>query len=420
MSATPKRKLFIGCSKETYDTGIANKVKTLINEHFKNSIDPIIWWHLSNWDSGKIAIQQLIEKIDEFYYGVFIAFPDDEIVKVDKHGKEDSYQTTRDNTILEYGMFVSKYGLDRTFLLYPNYSSKYGEFWLPSDIGSSLFHYDYTLTKDSTQKWQLEHFDQEDGLIKHIRDEETRISEIERNPEEELNKLVETVKQELNVNNTKVTKEFLVNKLRNKLDSIIYAKEAITGSQIKEIVTDVLDIAKDVRDFCKPKQLAQIQSYKNGIKSVWIFASNPIEFSAIKEKDNEDIELLRSAVKDNLMNGVKYTYFVSPDEFDIRNIDKVIERNSDFRKNITIVFAEPKLFKTFFTVHFRSDEFNAESIESVYMSSLLKHRNDLFIQITFPEHITRIMDRISILKGREDELHKVKLHNYTLVKHAKY
>src|SRR3712207_8822017 len=49
-------------------------------------------------------------------------FRSDIVFKVNEFEKEEEYYTTRDNTILEYGMFAAKLGLSRTFLLVPKFN----------------------------------------------------------------------------------------------------------------------------------------------------------------------------------------------------------------------------------------------------------------------------------------------------------
>ena len=120
--------------------------------------------------------------------------------------------------------------------------------------------------------------------------------------------------------------------------------------------------------------------------------------------------MIKSAVHENLEKDVKYTYFVNPSEFKMSDVDNLIDKNSPLRKNIEIVMIDSKHFKTFFTFHFKDDD----QLESLYMTSLLPHRNDLLIQISDPDHIKRIKERILKQRGEKSNANNIEIHDFTV------
>ena len=70
----------------------------------------------------------------------------------------------------------------------------------------------------------------------------------------------------------------------------------------------------------------------------------------------------------------------------LRHVKNLIpDPSSPLRNNIEIIYIEPRYFSTYFTLHFKDHD----ALDSLYMSSLLRHRDDLLIQITDGEHIDR-------------------------------
>ena len=107
-----KRKLFIGSSGEALP--IANEVKAIIQSKFRNSIEVKVWSE-TKWKNLTSVLDNLTNNLDEFYYAVFICTPDDVI-----YSRKEFFYTSRDNVIFEFGLFLSRLGKERTFLILPN------------------------------------------------------------------------------------------------------------------------------------------------------------------------------------------------------------------------------------------------------------------------------------------------------------
>ncbi len=404
-----KRKLFIGSSEEAFS--IAQYVKTIIEDpkNNLNNIDAVLWKE-TDWGNLETALTSLNNNIDEYYYAIFIGFPDSELKETRPNPtspglmKTSEYYATRDNTIFEFGLFFSRLGKERTFFLNPKDIAGSFPFKILSDVGNSAYILNYEIEKISGN-WKLKLFNPSD-LIKFIIKEEKKMSDLNTNCRTELPRHAQEIESQLG--NIGERDEFYLNKLKNGLDYLLYCKSTSTGISIQELTTDILNAIKDIKDFCKPEHLAKKQSHANGIRFVWVFSSKPFEFIHSSE---EHIKKIKTAVLDNLKNGVRYTYFVSHSEFKLSDIDILIgDKTSSLRDNIEIIFVESKYFKTFFTLHFKEQL----QLESVYMSSLLPHRNDLMIQVTDPDHIKRIKDRIQKMKGEDVTSDKIKTVDYTV------
>ena len=79
-----------------------------------------------------------------------------------------------------------------------------------------------------------------------------------------------------------------------------------------------------------------------------------------------------------------------------------------------MIYIDAKFFKTYFTLHFKKENRNNQNLPEIYMSSLLEHRNDLFIQISDPEHKERIYERISKYKGEVNQDQGYTITNYVI------
>ena len=107
-----KRKLFIGCSCEALH--IARSLKKVLKKHFRNSIEPFVYDE-TEWKNLSAIIDNLKNRVDEFYYAIFIGYPDD-IIK----SRDTFYYTCRDNVLFEMGLFLSRIGKERTFFIIPH------------------------------------------------------------------------------------------------------------------------------------------------------------------------------------------------------------------------------------------------------------------------------------------------------------
>lgn len=376
-----KRKLFIGSSTEALSAGVPSKIESLIANDSSFSNIEIVVWNTSEWQNLETAMKSLMDNIYQFDYAVFVQYPDDII-----ESRNQKYYTTRDNVIFEFGLFLSSLGANRTFLFSPRFSAPTYSFKQLSDIGTGAFVYTYSL-RMSQDKFEFGGFDNSGIFIENLRLEEKTINELSKSKLEES---VQIAKAELlKCNNEKS----LIRAFKSNLNNVLLAKKGSTDHSIQDILFDILDTVNDVKDFCKPIELAKLQHHKNGISEVWVFADKPLEF---EDDKNENAQALKYTILENLKQGVKYVYFVSGTTFNDETVTALVGDDTDLLKNIEVQCIESRWFKTFFTLHFKK---KTSKPDSIYMSSLLDHRNDLLIQITNKDHKDRIFERISKLKG---------------------
>ncbi|MFT3785687.1 MAG: nucleotide-binding protein [Tepidisphaeraceae bacterium] len=94
-------------------------------------------WAQDVFQPGRYVLPSLVAELDRFDFGIFIAAPDDVVVKNGNAGT-----VTRDNVIFEMGLFCGRLGVDRTFLFVPR---GVPNLTLPSDLlGLIPFEYDGT------------------------------------------------------------------------------------------------------------------------------------------------------------------------------------------------------------------------------------------------------------------------------------
>lgn len=103
-----KPKVFIGSSSESL--GVARQVKQKLGSAYDVQI-----WTEEFFVASSITLPNLLEKAQEFDLAVFIFAPDD---KINIRGKR--FWISRDNVILEYGLFLSKLGQGQCFVLAPS------------------------------------------------------------------------------------------------------------------------------------------------------------------------------------------------------------------------------------------------------------------------------------------------------------
>ena len=425
-----KRKLFIGSSGEALP--IANKVKAIIQSNFRNSIEVKVWSE-TKWKNLTSVLDNLTNNLDEFYYAVFICTPDDVI-----YSRKEFFYTSRDNVIFEFGLFLSRLGKERTFLILPNklnYKKQTPlqitacnlreelEFKLLTDIGKNLINcridIEYILAKRKTKTGKEEKYDSWKAsnltsdiskLINDINDEEAKHKTDKPKSEAELvsrgRKIVEEIK--LKQSSSSTTNEFFINKLLNDLPALIYARSKASEKTVVDTTMDIVELVYKFKDFLDIEQLARTQKYPK-VKKVWVFADTPIEFD--EKTKPEKKYLLQKSILENLRKGSEYTY-IANQKFDVSNFDTLFEKLSNkkkdnLRKRIHVITVEPKHFKTFFTLHFPN--LTSKQPDKIYMSALLPDRDDLLIQISAIKHYERIYERIKKLVGypRTDSVYSV-------------
>lgn len=104
-------KIFIGSS--TKRKGLAEKVAKALE---RAQFTVFRWWDQRVLRGGDVTIDRLVRMSDICDGAVFIFGKDDKLV-VEKDGNVTELMATKDNVILEYGIFVGKYGRERTLFV---------------------------------------------------------------------------------------------------------------------------------------------------------------------------------------------------------------------------------------------------------------------------------------------------------------
>lgn len=134
MNINPK--IFIGSSVEGLEFADA------IQQNLEYVADTTIWNQGIFSLSGN-TLDDLLNSLNEYDYGVFIFKPDDRSTI-----REEEYNTIRDNVIFELGLYFGKLGRKKVFYLIPR---NYPKLHLPTDLGGiTAGTYDYArLQRDS-------------------------------------------------------------------------------------------------------------------------------------------------------------------------------------------------------------------------------------------------------------------------------
>lgn len=392
------KKLFIGSS--TNALPIANEIKVIISANFPNIEIEI--WNETEWKNLVSVLDNLIEKIEEYYYAIFVGFPDDKIVSGTEH-----FFTTRDNVTFEFGLFLSRLNKDRTFLLIPELTvlNTY-PFKLLSDIGNSTVVDKYRLGQRDNEWTSINLKEDLKKLIKRIQGEEKRIQEFNSQTGKKIKNISSSLHHLLEQDGK--TDEYYISLFKNSFDDLVRLISIETNRAIHEIIEDVLLVSTNIEDILNTKQLAEKQSYELGISEVWVFADEPLEF--LKPDSSEDLKILQKTIVDNLGHGVKYHYFVN-DQFKESAVQEFLKRypnHLELIKNICMHKIDRKYFKTYFTLHFSDDRRLCE----IYLSALMQNRKDILIKVS-KEHQNRIFDTIERIIGKSGSVDGVNIKHYT-------
>lgn len=124
-----KPTVFVGSS--TGKKPLASAIKTILEED--QTISAHLWKDVLH--PPRTVIEGLVAVLDTHHFGVFVLGADDVLIL--RGGEQTS--ATRDNVILEVGLFLGRRGRDATFLIGPDTSfSASGATHIPSDLGGVL------------------------------------------------------------------------------------------------------------------------------------------------------------------------------------------------------------------------------------------------------------------------------------------
>lgn len=387
-------KLFIGSSREAKNVGALGYLMTELKSRLTGI--EIVSWTDSIWLNFESALSSLTESLVEYSYAIFLVYPDDEI-----EYRGNTYYIPRDNVLFEFGLFLSQLGKERTFLIAPEDIWKVPPKNLPlhilTDIGTVFRAGSYSIIIDPATNATNFSFHIDD-VVKAIEKRQSWLAGLlsdNTHANTELRRVLMFARAELH--SVGRVDSYYSGKLASELDTIALLKAASTNKTVQDSVGDLLLSMEAIPDLCDIEQLAKEPHYSRGIEEVWVFSDLPLEFSKAAAM-NPGYQQLKIAILENLEHDVTYTYFVSP-LFNVSNIDTLISpalgNREALRRRITIVKVDARLFKTYFTLHFG----NHENIKSVYMSSVMKNRNDVLIQVSDDAHINRIYERIQLLTG---------------------
>jgi CRP/FNR family cyclic AMP-dependent transcriptional regulator len=98
--------LFLGCSTESLE--IAREIQLGLKH---DNVEAMVWTDGVFGPSG-VAVDTLLNTVNESDFAVFVFSPDDKVVS-----RDDEYNAPRDNTVFELGLFMGKLERSRTFIV---------------------------------------------------------------------------------------------------------------------------------------------------------------------------------------------------------------------------------------------------------------------------------------------------------------
>ena len=104
---TLKPKVFIGSS------GLGVSTARKIQNELIDVADSTVW-DKEDW-LGKGTLEHLMSILDKYHFGIFVLRPDDDVTIKDERQK-----ITRDNVLLELGLFVGRHGREKVFIASEN------------------------------------------------------------------------------------------------------------------------------------------------------------------------------------------------------------------------------------------------------------------------------------------------------------
>lgn len=114
-----KPNVFIGSSSESLDA--AHAIQQALERDCACTV-----WDQGVFELGDGVLDSLIKELDRTDFGIFV-FMGDDLVTI----REERRHSTRDNVVLEFGLFIGRLGKNRTFFVLPRNRN---DFRLPSDL----------------------------------------------------------------------------------------------------------------------------------------------------------------------------------------------------------------------------------------------------------------------------------------------
>lgn len=394
-----ERKLFIGSSSEARNQ--SNVIDWIVSELESKvpDVEVHVWDEKSLWAFGVSTLDNLVEFTKEFFYSIFIFFPDDII-----NYRGVDYYITRDNVIFESGLFYSKLGKDRTFIFKPSklINATPDKFQLHTDLKGIVFS-NYKLEYDLIAKeWRIDISDKDTidsfgKICNSILHKEREYNITDKHvAERKVSNTINRINTYLNSDNK--SDEFYVGHFSEHLFDLFRFKSIQVDRSVQHLLTDLDLSIKKISDVLDIGQLAKEQSLITNpdLKQVWVFSSDPLEFRSIGKAHHlkEQYDELKKTVIQNLTKNVKYVYFVKED-FDTDTLGLLVDDNISLLKNVEVVKCDYKNFLGTFTLHFEYE--NAGPYE-IYVS-LYDHRDDLLIKIPGDEQINEIYQNINKIRG---------------------
>ncbi|HVT17567.1 MAG TPA: TIR domain-containing protein [Thermoanaerobaculia bacterium] len=119
----PKPRLFVGSSQEGLE--VARAVEFQLADDGEVTL-----WNEGVFGLGRGNLESLVLALDTFDVAVIVLTPDDLLVS-----RDDEYRSVRDNVLIELGLFLGRFGRERTFIVFDRDSG----IKVPSDLAGVSF-----------------------------------------------------------------------------------------------------------------------------------------------------------------------------------------------------------------------------------------------------------------------------------------